>query len=470
MNSLWVKVLRRAPHFLGIILASPALAQSVDLPLPPKHNTTDENSVNLVTGKLAISDRQISIGTDANGITHERYWPGAAGWRHNHMISAFADSANHVTLSIGGSSVGFSKSEATWSADNLDGSTLVESATSYSYTDRDGNSIYFDRTIVPVTASYYGGVTAIATTVTSTTGQKEYLVYRSAEYEFDIAPWIGASEPVFVKFTALRLQSVRTSTGYQLKYTYATDTASDTSIDDWVRITNVRAINTAVDYCDPAADSCSGFTQNWASVSYSKSISGSDTIEAVTDPEGRTRRYITSSGGKLTGIRRPSSPGSDNVTYSYDGNGRVSSAAVAGVGTWSYAFTLSGSTMTGSITTPTIPSPKVITINTIIEQPTSITDENGLTTQFVYHWGGRLEKLTQPEGNYWSYYYDNRSNVTSTVVTPKPGSGLGTLTTFASYPAGCINAATCNKPTTTTDVAGNVTNYYYNNDGTLDYV
>jgi RHS repeat-associated protein len=51
--------------------------------------------------------------------------------------------------------------------------------------------------------------------------------------------------------------------------------------------------------------------------------------------------------------------------------------------------------------------------------------------------------------------------VTQTQRVAKPGSGSPTLTTSAVFPATCSNPKTCNRPTSTTDARGAVTDYTY---------
>ena len=468
-----------AKNFYAALLCSvasqPLAAQSITLPPAPLRSSVDERGVDAATGGVQMSDPQLSIGTASNGLVHTRYWPGNNGWRHGYMISAKVDSSTHVTVSIGGSSTGFTLSGGVYSSDQGDGSSLVDNGTSsFTYTGRDGTTIYFDKTLAASNASYGGAVDAVGTVITPPTGLKTYLTYKRSSYQVSIP--LGG----FITFWVVRLQSVTTSTGFQLKYSYANNTLSAATVDDWVRMGNVAAINNAVDYCDPTADTCTGFSQTWPYVSYSIAAAGSGTIETVTSlvttsptVTTRSKYYITvaaGGAGKLTGIRRPSSPSADNVTYGYDTNSRVNSVAVAGVGTWAYNFSLSGSTLTGTITTPSIPTPRYIYSDTTVLQPTQITDENGYTSTFTYDTNGRLKTAVHPEGNFLTYSYDSRGNLYQTVATPKSGSGLGTLTTSAVFPSSCTNAATCNQPTTTTDVAGNVTNYFYNSNGTLDYV
>ena len=72
----------------------------------------------------------------------------------------------------------------------------------------------------------------------------------------------------------------------------------------------------------------------------------------------------------------------------------------------------------------------------------------------------RLTGVTYPEGDYVTYSYDTRGNITSVVKTGKWGSGLSESVT-SSYPSTCTNPVTCNKPTWTKDAKGNETDYTY---------
>src|SRR4029077_10756434 len=84
--------------------------------------------------------------------------------------------------------------------------------------------------------------------ITSPEGRITTLTYKSA---------------VVGSVTYYRLQSVTRNDGLQLKYTYGSN-APPTSypLGAWGQIATVTAINNAIDYCDPAADSCS-LTQSW---------------------------------------------------------------------------------------------------------------------------------------------------------------------------------------------------------------
>jgi hypothetical protein len=120
---------------------------------------------------------------------------------------------------------------------------------------------------------------------------------------------------------AQRLQSITNNHGYQLKVSYASNTLNDlfpSSIyDEWSRVTSVRAINNAVDYCDPAANTCS-FSITWPEAVFGLTAISGGVEYTVTTPVGETTRYTSNNGYQVTGIRRPGAS-SDNVTVSYSG-------------------------------------------------------------------------------------------------------------------------------------------------------
>jgi YD repeat-containing protein len=456
---------------IGLVVHAPVQAQAVQMPQPPVNFAVDPRGIDLSSGQPTVGFAPLSIGDATSGLQLGFFWPGSQGFRHNYMITATIDSydssnnISHVTIADGQSSSGFTLSGSAYVPDKGDGATLVYGTTQWTFTDRNGTSIIFDRTNGPgfpyhqSLKGYYGD--GIATTITRPNGFVIRLFYKTATYAYN-----GR-----ITTAVIRLQSVTTSAGYQLKFNYKSNNLTQATADDWLFINQAQLINNAVDYCDPNADSCTGLTQSWPALSVSSTTSGSNTILSLTDPASRTRSFTFDGSGKLIGARRPSSS-SDNVVYAYDGNNRVSNIAISGVGTWTYTFAPGTGTLTATVTTPTIPNNRVVVSDTNIRQPTSITDENGYTSTFTYWPAGLLKTATGAGAgsNYTTYAYDGRGNLTSTVTTPKSGSGLGTLTTSASYPASCTAAATCNKPDSTTDTAGKVINYHYNSNGTLDYV
>lgn len=124
---------------------------------------------------------------------------------------------------------------------------------------------------------------------------------------------------------------------------------------------------------------------------------------------------------------------------------------------------------TTTITDP-LAHTRVVTTDLATSLVTSDQNELGKTTAYTYYSGsGLLNTVTTPEGNGATFVYDDRGNVTQRTINPKPNSGVSPIVTSATYPASdaikawlCASGTptvTCNKPLTTTDALGNVTNY-----------
>lgn len=245
---------------------------------------------------------------------------------------------------------------------------------------------------------------------------------------------------------------MNSSSGYQLKYGYASDGYT---------ISSVTGINNGVDFCDPAADTCAGLTQSWPTVTYSTTAVGSNKQESVKDALNRVTRYTTDSSSRLIGVKRPSSS-TDNVTIGYDTNGRVASIANT-VGTWNYSWSLLGGILTGTTTDP-LSHQRVTTADTAKAVVLTDTDALNRTTTYQYDTNGRLTYIVPPEGafsggaptaGYTKFEYDTRGNVTCSMKVSKTASGTQTcalpstsdkIVTIASYPSSCTNQLTCNKP------------------------
>ncbi|MDF0486496.1 hypothetical protein PX554_00005 [Sphingomonas sp. H39-1-10] len=149
-----------------------------------------------------------------------------------------------------------------------------------------------------------------------------------------------------------------------------------------------------------------------------------------------------------------------------------------GSASWGYSWNLSGTTLTATVTDP-LTHVRVTTAD--INRVVLLTDKDGLnrTTTYQYDNAGRLAYIVPPEGaivsgtpttGYRNFLYDARGNVTCTMSVSKTASTAQTcalpstadkIVTLASYPASCTNQLICNKPITTTDALGRVTDYTY---------
>ena len=128
--------------------------------------------------------------------------------------------------------------------------------------------------------------------------------------------------------------------------------------------------------------------------------------------------------------------------------------------TTTYSRTVSGTTATMSKRVPARGT-TVITSDLTQGRVTAVRDALSNTTSFAYDANGRLIRQTMPELNAVATTYDARGNVIKTERVAKPGSGVATITTSASFPATCASQIVCNKPVSTTDARGAVTNYTY---------
>ncbi len=450
---------------VGLMLSAQALA---DVPAPPVRENVDSNGVDVVSGKFVTNPTDISIGPPGlHGLSYTRYWSGY-GWRHS-MVMTMSGSGAMPTVSIAGSSDTFTRltvtsAGSTYSTDLANGSTLFrEPGGDYVYTGRDGSIVRF----MPAGGAMLGGYDSEigrARSITAPDGTVMTFAYKTGSFTIP-APGGGMWTVSYA-----RIQSVTNNHGYQLKFTYGTNLLSQGNEAAWKYPTRVTGINNAVEYCDPAADACT-LANAWPHADYGYTAGYGDVnLTSVTDPANRTSQYGYDV-DRLSTIRRPGAS-VDDVTIQNYGTDHFVSSIQRGGQTWTYYNVLTGFFPTIRTVTVTDPLSRTRTSvsDTVTGQVSSDTDENGRTTTYGYDATGHLSQITAPEGNYVTYTYDARGNRTSTTATPKAGSGLPTIAASASYPTTCAGVKTCNKPTTTTDEAGNVTNHYYNADGSVDYV
>lgn len=428
-----------------------ARAQAALAPAPPIHSPVDANGVNVTTGTFNLTAHEISIGqVGSGGLEYARSFIGS-GWRDN-LIGTISASGAVYTVSLGGSSESFTLSGGVYTSNEGKGSTLsFNSGTQkYSYTSSTGDVVVFDKALsetVPYVADQ-GQVASVAHP------SGETLTYSYKTVSLCVVSGGGCSSHV----PAIRLQSVTNNLGYQLKLTYSSNVAvNSTDQTAWQTLTNVIGINNAVDYCDPTADTCGSFTVTWPSITYATPVDNA-AARTSTDTLGRVTRYTYDTSGRVVGLRRPTSS-SDDTTIAYDTSSRVASMTNS-VGSWGYGYVDDGILRTTTITDPLSHARAVRSFN-----PPSIifleTDALGHQTSYAQDSLGRQTQVVNPEGDQTTWAYDSRGNVTTVTRIAKPGSGLANIVVSASYPTSCTNPVICNKPTTTTDARGNVTNYTY---------
>jgi RHS repeat-associated protein len=441
---------------LSTILASgfagPALAQSSTTPvLPSIRAPLDENGVNIATGKFQTKATEITIGQpDAGGVTVGRVWTGD-GWRTSEQITLY-QLPGVATVAIGDDSERFNRSGTLYTSEEGSGATLVAVTGGLKYTSTDGTVVNF-LTAFTQSQDGSGGLQGRPTSVQFPDGRKIMYTYKDSSYSY-VTP-VGT-----FSYYRWRLQSQISSNGYQLKYNYSSDLLSSSTDGRWTTVVSKTLINTANDYCAPSADVCPAFSRTWPMASYATSFDPQtgNTSTSVTDNANRTVRYNQDSSGRLVGIKRPTSA-TDNVVITYDANGRVGTLLRDGVA-YQYTWSMSGFTSTATITKAGSPY-QTIAVDTSTMTVSSFTDALNHTVTYSYDSNGRTRLVTYPEGNKVQFTLDARGNATETRSISKTPGTPPDIVTSATFAATCTNYLTCNKPITTTDARGNVTDYSY---------
>ncbi|WP_373475673.1 RHS repeat domain-containing protein [Sphingorhabdus sp.] len=410
--------------------AAPAFAQSVT-PTPLPYTWEDKNGVELVTGRVETADIFLTVGGESNGLSLG--FETASGiWGNNSytgkIVVQTVSSVTTATVDFGGSSESFTVSGSTYTSKKAEGSTLTLAGNLYTYTLPNGTVIMFDRSIWPTA----GTQNALPTSVTNPDGG-EIKIHRKA----------GVS----------RIQSITNNRGYQLKYGYANATSTD--------ITDVKAINNSVDYCDPAADACVGLTQAWPSVSVSRTAS----TASVTDPENRTTQFSFELYGKLASQRLPGRS-LDNIIASYVSGSTtwqtVRSLTKDGI-LYNYDYVntpLGGSTYWAETiaTGPLGISHKSRRLSATAQMGT-LTDGLNRVTGYTFDANLRLTSVNGVNGN-GSRTYDARGNILSSKYVGGSAAASAPTKSF-SYLASCSNPKICNKPLTATDPMGRISDFTY---------
>lgn len=439
---------------LSGLIGQGALAQTPgSIPPPPVRNNIDDNGVDVIRGSFRADQPGVSIGPGGTGGLAFSGVNFNGGWISSTRSGIYQSGSTYI-VGVDDSSDSFTLSAGVYTPTEGNGASLSLSGSTYTYTNSAGVVATF---LLNDGTPYWDQGLARGTSVTYPDGTKVSFTYRIVEYcpngeEGGICPagW----------YRAMRLQSVTNNRGYQLKMSYASNQLNDLYpaqiYDEWSRLTSVMAINNAVEYCSPSANSCS-LTGSWPTLTFGLTASGTSTELTVTDSASNVTRYSSNNGYQLTGIKRPGAS-SDNVTIAY-GSGGVSSVTRNGI-SYNYAYSTSGSTVTTTVTNPN-GGQRVYVGDSGTYLLSSYRDELNRTTSYQYDGNGRVTRVTMPEGNYVQYSYDARGNITETRAVAKAGSGLADIVATAGYPASCTNAKTCNQPAWTKDAKGNQTDYSY---------
>lgn len=450
------KALSYVLAILATLSSGTAIAQSVSL--PPQESMRDGNDVNLLDSTFAPDGVKVSVGTEGSGISYVQAGNGSLGI--GNLLYTVTVSPYVYTVSLGTESKAFNRaSDGTLTPKGYDGSSLTESASGFIYTARDG-------TVVTFTKSYGSGRRVlgqsgyVATQIVAPTGRVTTFTYKT--YGTD----------------GLRIQSANTNTGHQIKLFYST-------ANPWEAI-SVKAINNAVDYCDPVADTCASLTQAWPTVS----------VNRQTDAYGIGTIYRTDAGGNVwtstfegdadsniiaETLTRPSETQENTrVTYKVPlaidradftqitspylfKTTKITSVIRLGQ-TWKYQFsrpTGSGYLWRAVLTDPALVQ-RTFQVQSVVTGTSRIfIDPLNRTTRYELDPYDRYYAASPPELNTATATLDDRGNTLQLNQAAKSGTGLPDIVSSVSIATACANIVVCNKPNSYTDPKGNVTDFTY---------
>lgn len=437
----------------ALILAAPMTLEAQGIPNPlPERIATDSNGVNLVDGTFSTASTDVVIGDPAAGglayvrtyfvDTHKR-----TGWRPSTLGTILISSTGTYNVSINGASDPFTKTGSTFTSDNGAGATLTYNSSSdiYTYTSANGTVATLDGALGDKIGLLVIGSTiseAVLTEITQPNGA-------STDFNYKTVTVSGATEA--------RLQSVTNSYGYMLHFDYARDSDPGSSADlgAWRELNKVTALNLKSDYCAPLATTCAG-SSNTLTATY---VGPTIRPTSFTDAESRTTTYTYDTQNRITKIRYPGYS-VDNISITYPLTLKYVDTVSRGFATWTY--TVFNTYPLGSVEVTLPGGGTMITeFDSDSRLVTSQRQTGFYSRYYTYDTSGRLTEASFGGGVKVRYAYDTRGNVTE-VRRIVAGSGLSNMVSSSTFPATCANPKTCNKPLTTTDVRGEVTNYTYN--------
>jgi RHS repeat-associated protein len=424
----------------GSALTAPAVAQTGQ----PPHRAIDANGVDLISGTYPLQLTEGTIGTGLGAITLERQGTGGGigNWQNMYVQRAVSGSTTTAVVVLGDHSETFTYNGTSYTPNQANGARLTGGDhADFAYVGSDGTVIVFgagteDRNGASNLCSHSNSnltsCFAVPTSLTKPNGLTftfEWDVHANCSTTFNPD---GSRDCTF----AWRLDTVANSFGNSVDFAYNPVVVSmyQNPGPTWYQRTGATLSNGTVTRT---------VDNNFVS----------STATEVTDANGRV--WTITDGTTTLGIQRPGS-GSDDITVTFSG-GAVSQVVRDGIAT-AYSRSVASNIATTTITDAESHVSTVVA-NTSTGRITSVT-ALGHQTQYQYDSSGRLEKVTEPDGNYTFYTHDSRGNVTEVRRVAKPGTNLPDIVTSADYEPSCAHVW-CNQPRTTTDERGNVTEYTY---------
>ena len=393
-------------------LTAPARAQQVTLTPPAVRATVDGNGVDLATGTVTVPEAAVSVGAEGSSLGFVQAVRNNRSYINHHGWIALSGSTYTVTL--GGSAEIFTLSGGSFVPAEPRGASLtVDPEGVYVYTAPDGTRAIFNRTT--------GDLHFTHPTENSAPLLKQLIRPDGERLDyFYHMGWVQIDDDPLTIAQGARLTSVRSNTGYHLRFDYASSTLDDAGdVAAWSRIARVTALNAAVESCWEAPEPCQ-LINAWPELEIGwDETTRVQTFTNALDQQTRFTWTGGTSGQLLSSIRYPGSAGND-IAYSYDASNRVSAAANRGI-TTTYAYSDSAGIRTTTVTNPG-GSTRVLTFNIAAGTLRSERDELQRTTSYEYDASNRLKRVIAPEENYVEYDYDSLGRITEVQAVAKPSS------------------------------------------------
>ena len=131
-----------AASTLAVVAVAPALAQQTETP-NPEWVSTDENGVDLATGRFYLGFNEVVLGEGDGGISLKRFFEGATS--KDNWSGVVIISSSKAVVNFGRTSEGFTLQNGAWVADKGNGATLVSTATGAIFMAANGSVVTYTK-------------------------------------------------------------------------------------------------------------------------------------------------------------------------------------------------------------------------------------------------------------------------------------------------------------------------------------
>src|SRR3569623_784180 len=278
---------------MALVISCISFAERATAQSTPAYQQIDQNGVDVINGTFHAMGPSLSIGDANNHLT--------VAPDYNELFDTTPAPILYSTWSSYDVDVGYNNKyehfvgtvSHTYTA-NASGSTLTynSSNSTYTYTAANGTVMLFDATLNQAAFSF----STLAKYIKFPDGEELDYTYITKQISVPLGNGNNYT------YNKTKLLSTRSNYGYDIRY------IGDYSLGDSNSWTSAKAVNRAVDYCDPTVESCST-TLAWPTLTAARPTSSATNI---TDQNGNVWAYTLSGSSRVTGIKKPGCT-SDNI-------------------------------------------------------------------------------------------------------------------------------------------------------------